>query len=183
MVETAKADKKTASDNGAKKSRFTKVVTDRPMYRVNKCEKMPLVGYLLALVQMPPAQLTEQQRLQGQTGIWNAFVIKTTEVTLACKADGAPEEIPVGTEVIVGESAKLSELRKFLFADKIVEVSINTTGTVQLKGGKSMRTFDIGADFDHPIPRTQQYALPAAGLPPLKQLSAGTGGDDEEIPF
>lgn len=171
-----------ATGNGAAKDRFQKVVTDRPMYRVEKCSKMPLVGHLLGLAAMPPAQITDAQRAQGQTGHWNAYVIKTTEPTLACTANDAPVEVPVGTEVIIGESAKLSELRKYLFADKILEIRIETTGKVNLQGGKTMRTYDIGADFDHPIPRPQQYALPAAGLPPMKQLSAGDV-DSDEIPF
>lgn len=180
-TEAVKTKTGAASANGAKADRFTKVVTDRPMYRVNKCSKMPLVGYLLGLGAMPPAALTEEQKKQGQTGHWNAYVIKTTEPTLACVGDGAPEEIPVGTEVIIGESAKLNELRKFLFADKMLEVHINTTGLSSLKGGKSLRGYDIGADFDNAIPRPQQYALPATGLPPVKQLAVGEDG--EEIPF
>ena len=168
--------------NGAKADRFTKIVTDRPMYRVDKCGARPLVGKLLFLARMPPAQVTEQQKKQGQTGEWNAFVFLTTEPTLACIGDGAPEEVPAGTEVLLGESAKLTELRKYIYADKILEVSVFTTGKSNIGGGKSLRHYDLGADFTNPYPRPPQYELSAEGLPPIKQL-AGAEGDGEEIPF
>lgn len=180
-ADKVKADKTTDTDNGAGKSRFTKVITDRPMYRVDKCGDMPLVGRLLGLGAMPKAQLTEQQKRAGQTGEWNAYVILTTEPTLTCKADGPAEKTPVGVEVLLGESAKLTELRKFLFHDKIIEVSITTTGKVDLKGGKTMRTYDILADFEGTIPRPARYALPEAGLPPTKQVAVE--GDEDDIGF
>jgi hypothetical protein len=163
---------KGAAVNGTAASRFTKVVTDRPMYRVDKCAGKPLVGYLLALVAMPPTS-------DGKA--WNAYVIKTTEITLACASKDSPAvDVPVGTEVVLGESVKLEELRKYLLADKLIEVSITTTGKQNLAGGKTMRTFDIGADFDRPIARPAQYALASAALPPTKQLAAH---NDDDIGF
>lgn len=161
------------------KNRFEKIVTDRPMYRMKKCDKLPLVGHLLGLIAMPPAELTEEDKKLGRTGDWNAFVILTTEPTLACVGEDV-KEIPVGTEVIVGEGAKLSELRRYLYApdynDKMLEVHIQTTGTISLKGSKNMRTFDIGFDFEHALPRPKKYALSVA--PPLKQLARGVEDDD-----
>jgi hypothetical protein len=163
------------------KNRFEKIVTDRPMYRMKKCDKLPLVGHLLGLIAMPPAELTPEDVKLGRTGEWNAFVILTTEPTLACVGEDV-KEIPVGTEVIVGEGAKLSELRRYLYApdysDKMLEVHIQTTGTISLKGSKNMRTFDIGFDFEHALPRPKKYALTVA--PPLKQLARGVEGDDAD---
>lgn len=185
-TETVKTDTKTkAAANGGAKSRFTKVVTDRPMYRVEKCQGKPLIGYLLGLGAMPEVEVSAQDRANGRTGAWNAYIVKTTEVTLACPVGSKiPEEISVGTEVMIGESAKLSELRKHLHPDNLFEVSIKPVEKIQLAGGKSMWLFDIGCDFDNPIKRPAQYALASAGLPPTKQMTAAaSSGDDSEIPF
>jgi hypothetical protein len=171
-------------NGGTAPSRFTKVVTDRPMYRVDKCAAKPLVGYLLGLAAMPPVQVTDAERAQGKTGAWNAYVIKTTEVTLTCATKDAPAtETPAGTEVVLGESVKLEELRKYLYNDKMIEVSISTTGKQNLAGGKTMRTYDIGANFDAPIPRPAQYALPTAVLPPTKALAQANADAEDDIGF
>lgn len=177
MTATTTNNKKNAEAPAKNKNRFEKIVTDRPMYRMKECGKLPLVGHLVGLIAMPPAELTEEDKKLGRTGDWNAFVILTTEPTLACVGSEV-KEIPVGTEVIVGEGAKLSTLRGYLYADKLLEVHIQTTGTVALKGNKNMRVFDIGADFENTIPRPKKYALPAA-LPAYKQLSQGADDADE----
>jgi hypothetical protein len=185
-TETAKTDTKTKpAANGGAKSRFTKVVTDRPMYRVEKCAGKALVGHLLGLGAMPEAEVSAADRANGRTGAWNAYIVLTTEVTLACPVGSKiPEETPVGTEVMIGESAKLSELRKHLHPDKIFEVSIKPVEKIALTGGKSMWLFDIGCDFEHPQPRPAQYALAHAGLPPTKQMTAAASTNDgDEIPF
>lgn len=183
-TEAAKTDtKKTGAANGTEKSRFTKVVTDRPMYRVESCKELPLVGRLLGLAAMPEVEVSQKDRENGRTGAWNAYVILTTEPTMACPVGSkVAEKTPAGTQVLIGESAKLAELRKHLHPDKIFEVSIKPTEKINLTGGKSMWLFDIGCDFDNPTPRTAQFALPTAGLPPTKQMSAAAG-DGEEIPF
>ena len=185
-TETVKTDSKAkAANGGEKKNRFTKVVTDRPMYRVEKCQGKPLVGHLLGLGAMPEVEVSAADRANGRTGAWNAYIILTTEPTLACPVGSkTAEEVPAGTQVMIGESAKLVELRKHLHQDKIFEVSIKPLEKVGLAGGKSMWTFDIGCDFQNPIPRTAEFALPSAALPPTKQMTAtASTNDGDEIPF
>jgi hypothetical protein len=168
-----------------KADRFKKVVTDRPTYRVETCYTKPLVGYLLGVGRMPDAQVTPQQKAQGKTGEWHAFVILTTEPTLACETGSdTPTEVPAGMEVTLGESYQTSELRKYLRPDTMLEVSITTSGkTKKLKNGNNMRIFDIGCDYDHPVKRPMRYALQTASVPPAKQLAASSFTDESEIPF
>lgn len=176
------------------KSRFQTIATDRPQYKasfedVNGVEKLnttSLVGYLITKV----VGLPNPTAKPGEKQHWNAYVIKTTEPCIAeGLEDDGPRQYPAGTEVMIGETAKLSRLEELLFADRLVEVSIAPKKKVKLDGGRTMWLYDVGANPETmPRPRTAAMhagrvapQLPAAGVNGAAQRTVVEA--QEEIPF
>lgn len=164
----ATAPKETAPQN----SRWAKVTTDRSMYKPDTCGKVPLVGFLVAELEMPA--------YQGKP--WSAFVIRTTEPTLAHALGdkgSAPVSTKVGQEVLIPKTHRLKALSRFLHPTKLIEVMIAPTHKATTKNGNPMWEYSLSADPKTTKARGVLDAVVQAQAPVAQDES----GDSDDIPF
>lgn len=160
-------------------NRFTKVATDRFMYNPNKGCKKKLIGHLLNLVPMPP--------LAGKD--WNAFLIKTTEVTDGLDRESNIVEVPIDSEVLIPATNKLlAHFERASAHPKVCfEVSIDPIKKIDLGKGKTMWVYDLGVDLKHPKERREfgLAGLLEQNMPAPAQLAAGAAAVEgvDDIPF
>ncbi len=172
-----KGDVRANGNVGAQDDGWVEMPSNRPIYNPSLCKSRPLVGYLLRLQQMPEAD----------SGPWNAFVIKTTQPTLA--VDGFEDaekavEVPAGAEVLLVETTKLRDLRGFLLPDRMIEVRVTPDKLQPIGGSKKMWTYKIQANAKSAKPRPSIYGLAAAPAPRgALPAAGGFTGEGDEIPF
>lgn len=151
----------------APKSRFQKLSTERYMYNTENATA-PLIGYLVDCLDMPPIRDKP----------WSAFLIRTTEPTVAMNREKEMVDVGVGEEVLVPATYQLSQMLTKAASHPTLafEVSIKPDKQIKLDGGQKMWTFEIGVN-PNPIPLRQVggsaailsgtktvRALPAAGV-------------------
>jgi hypothetical protein len=162
---------------------FIAVQTQRYMYNVEKCKEMPLVGWLLSLVEMPP--------IDGR--VWHAFVIRTTKPTLGIDRDDNVTPVAEGSDVLIPATHELGQyLMKPAFNPRVVfKVKIQADKKISVGKSRNMWTFKISA---HPTPMLRSgfgiIALLGDKPKPTMTLlttgetvAGGPGGGDDEIPF
>lgn len=119
--------------------RFQEIKTERYMYNADKCGDVPLVGYLVCKEPMNPIDDRP----------WDAFVIRTTQPTKALDREKNVVEIAVGEEVLIPAT---NQLAKFMskaasHSQLAFEVFIKPKSKISLGKGKSMWTYNLGADM------------------------------------
>jgi hypothetical protein len=171
MAKEATAAKGAEAGSVTTPNRWAKVTTDRPMYKPDSCGKVPLIGFLVGRLDMPA--------YQGKP--WSAFVIRTTEPTLAHpqgEKGGTPVQIKVGQEVLIPETHRLKALARFLHPTKLIEVNIAPTHKVTTKNGLSMWEYSLAAD---PKTAKARGVLDTVLQAPAPEVPAAAEADD--IPF
>lgn len=171
-----------AADDG-----WTDVGVDQPMYKFpvdakgNTVAGGVLQGFLLDEIAMPDFQ---QKGDDGEmhTKHWSAFVVQLTKPALCLPPNAtkgaALEEFPEGTEVLVGVSAKMKDMRKFLLEKLIIEVRLTNKGEIKLDNGRRMQAFEFQANRKTAKPRGPLNALSPRIVPQLAETNNGS-----EIPF
>lgn len=194
-TETAPGVQTPAASGG---SRFKKIETERYMWNPNKGCDQPLVGYLLNLMPMAPIQRGKDNQGNPIMQHWDAYLIKVTEPTKVLDREKKIVMASKGQEVLVPATHQLSQnfARAVAHPEKVFEVSIVAKKKIDVGKGQTMWLYDLGADTDHPLPRTQfgpsamlggtpvPQALPARGMSTAE--SAGDSseeGQSDEIPF
>lgn len=165
-----------AEDDGA----WVEVGVDQPMYKFPEKAGGVLQGHLLDEIQMPDFQQKGDDG-QMQTKSWSAFVIRLTRPA-HCQAPNAQKgsslvEYPAGTEVLVGLSAKMKDMRRFLLENKIVEVRLTNKGEIKLDNGRRMQAFDFQANKKTVLERGPLNRLTKHAAPQLAE------SNEEVIPF
>jgi hypothetical protein len=137
-----------AKDDGE----FVKLITQRYMYKPETCKEYPLVGFLLNRLPMPPINKRP----------WDAFLIRLTRPTKAIDRDDNLVDVGVGDEVLIPATFILaSTLSKAATdAEKVYEIRIQPTKTIDVGGGQEMWEYDLAAK-PNPRPR-KHFGLAAA---------------------
>lgn len=178
-------------DHNDMMSRFEKIETDRWMWNPNKGCTMPLVGYLINMIPMPPMQMGKELRE------WECFLIKTTEETLGIdrvesqKDNPTPKDVPIGSEVLVPATFLLTQHleRAAGHPNVCFEVYIAPREKMNIGRGQTMWLYDLGANMKTPKLRKEfgtsaMLGGPSDGvraLPAKGQAVAEQAGND--IPF
>lgn len=179
----------TTQDNGVKGSQvegganpsadpdadFVRIVTDRYMYNADRCKELPLVGWLLNRLSMPPINNRP----------WTAFLIRTTRPCKVVDREDNIVEVPAGSEVLIPATYTLGAVLEKAAAspDQVYEVRILPNVKVDIGGGQSMWTYDLRAK---PKPRPRKEFGLAAVLAPtalLPQHVSGQSGEEGPLPF
>src|SRR5215469_10120549 len=143
--------------NGAAESavpdRFREIATERYMFNVTKCweelaadKRLPLVGYLLSELEMPPIKDRE----------WTAFLILTTEPVYVVNRDKEVVLVPERTEVLVPATHQLRThfAKAASHPSAVFEVRVEPRKKIPIGGGQTMWTFAL-ANNPKPLPRAK----------------------------
>ena len=117
---------------------FQTIETDRFMYKVDACGNKALVGWLIDKIEMTP--------IKGRS--WDAFVVRTTEPSLACDREGQVIETVPGQEVLIPATHQLAQFmsRAAAHPSLAFKVYIKPKGKIQIGGGQSMQTYKLGVN-------------------------------------
>ncbi len=176
-------DKSTVSDKqgaaGSVVDEFVEIVTERYMYNVEKCGKVPLVGFMLNLLEMPPIERA------GKMMEWSAFLIKTTAPTKGIGRDETVLDLPIGSEVLIPAT---NELQKFMSRaatseTMVFEVRIIPKVKIDIGKGQEMWTYTLAAK-PKPWPR-HRFGLAAVlgSIPQLQAAGSEQPTGEEPLPF
>lgn len=162
------------------KDGFVKVETRRYMYNMDRCEKVPLQGYLLNMIEMA--------EMDGRP--WQAFVLRTTEVTKGVDRFDEIVDVEVGAEVLIPATYELQQYlqRAALHPAAVYEVKLTPDQKIGLDKRRQMWLFDIQTK-PRPFRRS---AFGIAGLlgaaAPVRELPQAAANntsdaDFDDIPF
>lgn len=146
---------------------------ERQIYKPEACGNMPVVGYLLDILQMPAADREENPD-------WKAFLIRLSHETNVVNRSGDVVRARAGEEIILPASHQLAvNLARFaLNPTEMTEVGIQPKEQIKIGGGKKMWTFRVIAT-GRTEERTSLYQLSqkiaAASAPMLGQGVTGNG--------
>jgi hypothetical protein len=167
----------TVSAEANKLERFKRIETDRFMFNANKGCTKPLVGYLINMIPMTPIKGRE----------WEAFVIKTTEPTLALNRDKELIEVSAGSEVLIPATHQLAQHFERAVAQPTIvfEVYIRPTKKIPVGGGQEMWMYDLRANPNGVLRKNfgvgAMISQPQAPMLPSKGHDMAEAADD--IPF
>jgi len=166
-------------------SRFQQIATERFMFNAQKCyadlpaaQRLPLVGYLLNMIPMPPIKGRE----------WEACVVRTTEPCNVVNREKQVIKVDAGSEVLIPATDQISRFlaKAATHPGMVFEVSIRPNKKIDIGGGQTMWTYDLGAN-PRPIPRTKfgvAGLLEGAGDAPALPAAGGeAAAGDDDIPF
>jgi len=148
---------------------FVEIITQRYMYNAELCKEVPLTGYLLNRLPMPPIKNRN----------WDAFLVRVTRPTKAVDRDGNVVEVAVGREVLIPATFTLHSVmsKASQNPDACYEVRIQPTNKIDIGGGQEMWEYSLAAK---PNPRKRStFGLAAVLGQDLPQLTAG----DNDSPF
>ncbi len=148
------------------------------MHNHNQGCDLPLVGYVLNLVRMPP--------IKGKD--WNAFLVKTTEVTKGVDREKNVVEVPIGSEVLIPATYQLTQyLGRAATHEKLVfEVHIEFDKQLDIGAGQKMSLYKIGVDMAAPKLRREfgiAGMLGSVENTQAAQLAAKPEDSKDNIPF
>jgi hypothetical protein len=137
---------------------------DRLLWKPESCGKFPVVGHIVSINEMPPADRAENPD-------WKAFVIRTSYETRGVDRAGNIVPIRAGSEVVVPANYELAtNLARFaLDPTTMHEIGIQVKGRDEIGGGKKMWRFRV-VSTGKTETRTAAYALPTVET---KQLPEG----------
>ena len=148
---------------------FVEIITQRFMYNAEKCKEVPLTGYLLNRLPMPPIKNRN----------WDAFLVRVTRPTMAVDRDGNVVKVDVGKEVLIPATFTLASVmsKASQNPDACYEVMIQPTKKIDIGGNQEMWEYTLKAK---PNPRKRaSFGLAAVLGQDLPQLTAG----DNDSPF
>lgn len=138
---------------------------ERLLWKPESCGKYPVVGYIVSINDMPPADRAENPD-------WKAFVFRATYETRGVDREGNVVKIEKGSEVVVPANYQLAtNLARFaLDSGAMHEIGVQVKGRLDIGGGKKMWQFRVVAT-GQTEERSAAYALPTTE--PSKQLTDG----------
>lgn len=161
-------------------AQFQQIATQRYMYKAEECGKMPLVGHLLNLLDMPPVTR------DGEKQPWSAFLLRTTRPTQALNRDKELVDVPTGSEVLIAATYELAEFftKAATNKDMIFEVKIAPDKKIPIGGGMKMWTFTL-AHKPEPVRRGKfgLAAVLAAPMLPATTTAAAVDTTGDEVPW
>lgn len=157
---------------------FVDIQTQRYMYNVEQCSAKPLIGFLLAVVPMPPIR----------DRVWHAFLVRTTKPTLGIDRDDKVVEVAEGQDVLIPATHELAQFfrRPCLHPTGVFEVKIVPDHKIDLSGGRQMWLYKLAAK-PQPVSRKQFGVIALVDMSP-RQLTAGESSEsadwmNSDIPF
>jgi hypothetical protein len=137
---------------------WVKLSTNRPVYQGERGKGDVVQGFVLGLLDMPPAK--------GKP--WQAFVIKLTQPCRVVTRDGEVMTAPPETEILVPANHQLQQHLKRAAENPSLafEVRIQPTGQVKTNAG-AMTTFDIHVN---PQPITRDGASRVLAMQTARSL-------------
>jgi hypothetical protein len=180
--DAANGDAAPANGEATAPNRFRSVATESYMFNAEKCynelsakEKLPLVGYLLGMKEMPPIKGRE----------WQALVIQTTEPVHAIDREKNVILVEPGNTVLVPATFMLEQAlaKAALNPTSVFEVSIAPKKKIEIGGGQTMWTYEVGANPKALNRKNFGVAalLDAPGAVPALPAAGESGAD--ETPF
>jgi hypothetical protein len=174
---------------------FEKIETERYMYNPNEGCDLPLVGYAINLMPMPPiSRGVNKATGQVEWQDWECFIIRTTRPTKALNREKEPVIVPPGKEVLIPATYTLSQhfTQVSTVPDRCFEVLINPKKKVKIGGGKTMWTWELGWNRNSQprgnfgpaalLGKTQAPMLPSQGQSTASDIVA-EGERSESTPF
>lgn len=152
---------------------FIEVGQDRNQYKPETCGDMPVIGFLLGMIDLPNA---------GDVGVWSALVVRLTQPVKTVNREDQIVTAKVGDEIIVPATAKLKQA----FAnvanrqDLAFQVFIQPTHKQKLDGGKTMWVYKTAVHKDAK-PRTGELRLIGGTM--SRPVGMGEGIPNTDIPF
>jgi hypothetical protein len=142
---------------------FSEIKLDRLVYKPESCGDTPLVGWLLAKIDLPGAEGNPD---------WTALIIKATQVTKGVNRDGEVVAVPVGDEVLIPATAKLMQAfsKAADVQDKVFQIFIKPTNKTKLDGVRSMWNYTTGLHKESRA-RDGEFAIVGGGM--TKALNGG----------
>lgn len=174
-------------------SGFERIETDNYMFNPNEGCDLPLVGFILNVIPMPPVKRGKNK----ETGLpelqdWDCFVVRTTKPTIAIDREKNPITLPAGKEVLIPATYMIAQhMTKVATHPKSVfEVLISPKKKVALGNGNKMWTWDLGINMKSETPRSEfgaaailgegnftGHQLPSAG----KSAASDIVGEGQEV--
>lgn len=151
---------------------------ERAIYAADDCGDVPLVGFLVDLLDMPPIDM-------GKDGLrdWQAFVFKCTHPTKGKDREGNVVDINVDEEVITPATYQIQAALGRFARDPVNmhEIGLQPKAKIDIGHGKAFWTYrvvrvsrDKGATFSV-MERGTAYALSDGGQKEPKQLKSPDG--------
>ena len=144
---------------------------ERTMYAAEACGQVPVVGYLVDLLDMPPIDMGRDGKRD-----WQAFVIKLTHGTKGRDRDENIVDVEPGEEIIMPATFQIATALARFARDPAVmhEVGIEPKSKIDIGGGKNFWTYRVIAT-NKTEPRGSAYALSAGKDKPAAQLPSADG--------
>ncbi len=144
---------------------------DRTMYAAESCGKVPVVGFLVDLLDMPPIDMGREGKRD-----WKAFVIKLTHATKGLDRDKNVVDVEPGEEIIMPATTQIASALSRFARDPVAmhEVGIEPKEKLDLGDDRSFWTYRVIAT-KKTEPRGAVYALSAGKDKPAAQLPSADG--------
>jgi len=144
---------------------------ERTMYAAEACGQVPVVGFLVDLLDMPPIDMGRDGKRD-----WRAFVIKLTHATKGRDRDENIVDVEPGEEIIMPATFQIATALARFARDPAVmhEVGIEPKSKIDIGGGKFFWTYRVIAT-NQTEPRGSAYALSAGKDKPAAQLPSADG--------
>lgn len=144
---------------------------ERTMYAAEACGQVPVVGFLVDLIDMPPIDM-------GKDGMrdWKAFVIKLTHQTKGKDREDNIVDVEPGEEIVMPATYQIAAaLARFARDPEVMhEVGIEPKTKLDIGGGKNFWTYRVIAT-NKTEPRGSAYALSDGKPKPAAQLPSADG--------
>jgi len=128
---------------------------ERTMYAAEACGQVPVVGFLVDLLDMPQIDMGRDGKRD-----WQAFVIKLTHATKGRDREENIVDVEPGEEIIMPATFQIATaLARFARDPEVMhEVGIEPKAKVDIGGGKNFWTYRVIAT-NKTEPRGSAYAL------------------------
>lgn len=151
---------------------------ERCIYAADDCGDVPLVGFIVDILDMPPIDMGKDGKRD-----WQAFVFKTTHATKGKDREGNVVGVEAGEEVITPATFQIAAaLGRFAKDPNVMhEIGLQPKEKLDIGGGKNFWTYrvirvsrDKGKTYSTE-PRGTQYALSDGGAKAPAQLPSADG--------
>lgn len=154
-----------------KQSGAAELHLDRCLYSAEKCGDVPVVGYLIDLMDMPPIDMGKDGKRD-----WQAFLVLLTHPCKGVDREDNVIDLKAGEEVVVPATFQIQQALRRFAADprNMHELGIAPKAKIDIGGGKNFWQYRVVAT-GKTKERGALYALPGAEVPAdaAKALPAG----------
>ena len=114
---------------------------ERTIYAADECGDVPLVGFLVDLLDMPPIPQGRNEPARD----WQAFVFKVTHKTKGKDREGNIVDVEPGEEVITPATFQIqAALARFARDPKVMhEIGLQPKAKIDIGGGKNFWTYRV----------------------------------------